>query len=261
MNGGGLIEFAWVAFLEIIIASVMLVFVFIKVNTGRASWVVLQSKACHLLKKSWPLILSSLAITLYMKIDQIMLGQLASESEIGIFSAALRISEVWYFLPMMIVPTFYPALLRSERLADGLFDRDMLRLLRGLVTLALVITLPIWIFSDKIIYLLYGNAFKGAAPVLAIHVWTSVFVFLEVAGGRWYIIKGLERLTFVRTLTAACANVLLNLKLIPYWGAVGAAMASLAAQMLSGFLFNAATRHTRPLFYLQCRSIISCLKI
>lgn len=256
LNGGRLVDFAWVALGEIVVATALLVYVFVKVNRTRAGWQVLKSEAGSLFGRSWPLMLSGLTITIYMKIDQIMLGQLAGDHEVGIFSAALRISEIWYFLPMIIVTSVYPSLLRSDQ-ADGTrFERDMLRLLRALVALAIAIALPIWLLSGQIIAFLYGESFRGAAPVLAIHIWTSVFVFLGVAGGRWYIVKGLERLTFLRTLFAACLNVILNLKLIPLWGAMGAALASLAAQAMSGVLFNAATARTRPLFFLQCRSLI-----
>ncbi|MEF2154769.1 flippase [Luteimonas sp. FXH3W] len=259
LNGGRLVDFAWVALGEIVVATVLLVFVFLKINRQRAGWRVVKTHASALLGRSWPLLLSGLTITIYMKIDQIMLGQLADDREVGIFSAALRISEIWYFLPMIVVTSVYPSLLRSDQADGARFDRDMLRLLRALVVMALMVALPIWLLADQIIELLYGESFRGAAPVLAIHIWTSVFVFLGVAGGRWYVVKGLERLTFARTLLAACLNVALNLKLIPLWGAVGAAVASLVAQAMSGVLFNAFTARTRPLFFLQCRSLISRL--
>ena len=237
LNNGNLIDFAWVAFGEIVVATALLVYVFLKVNRERAGWRIVRSQGVALLERSWPLLLSGLTITIYMKIDQIMLGQLAHARDVGIFSAALRISEIWYFLPMIIVPTVYPALLRSYQADSARFDRDMLRLLRWLVVMSLVIAMPVWLMADQIIDVLYGDSFKGAAAVLSIHIWTAVFVFLGVAGGRWYIVRGLERLTFSRTLLAAALNVALNLKLIPLWGAVGAASASLVAQAVSGFLF------------------------
>lgn len=255
LNGGRLVDFAWIALGEIVVATALLVFVFLNVNRHRAAWRPVKLQASALLGRSWPLLLSGLTITVYMKIDQIMLGQLADDREVGIFSAALRISEIWYFLPMIVVTSVYPSLLRSYQADGNLFDRDMLRLLRGLVVMALIIALPIWLLADQIIAVLYGESFQGAAPVLAIHIWTSVFVFLGVAGGRWYIVKGLERLTFVRTLLAACINVALNMKLIPLWGAVGAAVASLAAQAMSGVFFNALGARTWPLFVLQCKAM------
>lgn len=256
LNEGRLVDFAWVALGEIVMATTLLVFVFLKVHQRRAGWQVVKSEAHHLLGRSWPLLLSGLTITIYMKIDQIMLGQLADDREVGIFSAALRISEIWYFLPVIIATTVYPSLLRSDQVNGARFERDMLRLLRAMVVLALAIVLPIWLLADPIIAILYGETFQEAGPVLAIHIWTGLFVFLGEAGGRWYIVKGLERLTFVRTLVAACLNVVLNLKLIPLWGATGAALASLVAQAMSGVLFNAFTARTRPLFFLQCRSFI-----
>ena len=54
-----------------------------------------------LLVESWPLLLSGISIMVYMKIDQIMLGQILGDESVGIYSAALRISEIWYFIPMI----------------------------------------------------------------------------------------------------------------------------------------------------------------
>lgn len=261
LNEGRLVDFAWVALGEITVATALLLLVFAKVHLTRAAWRATKSEARYLLERSWPLLLSGLTITIYMKTDQIMLGQLADDRQVGIFSAALRVSEIWYFLPMIIVTTVYPSLLRSNQVDGQRFERDMLRLLRVLLVLALAIAVPIWLLSDAIVVLLYGDRFRDAAPVLAIHIWTGVFVFLGVAGGRWYIVSGLEKLTFVRTLSAAALNVALNLQLIPIWGATGAALASLAAQALSGVLFNAMTASTRPLFFLQCRALIPGLRV
>lgn len=67
------------------------------------------------LKDSWPRTLSAIAITAYVKIDQIMLGQMVSDEAVGIYSAATRISDVWYFVPMAIVASVFPAILEAKK--------------------------------------------------------------------------------------------------------------------------------------------------
>ena len=79
-------------------------------------------RAQILLKDSWALLLSSIAVVVYMKIDQIMLGQMVGDEAVGIYSAAVRVSEVWYFIPTTIVASVFPAPKREnlDRRNDGL---------------------------------------------------------------------------------------------------------------------------------------------
>ena len=103
--------------------------------------------------------------------------------------------------------------------------------------------------------MVFGASYAGAGAILAVHVWTSVFVFWGVVGETWYLNEGLMRLALYRTGSAAIANVALNFVLIPRYGGVGAAIATLAAQAWSAWLSNLVWRRTRPLFLLQIRSL------
>jgi PST family polysaccharide transporter len=109
--------------------------------------------------------------------------------------------------------------------------------------------------SSPVIRLVFGPGYAGAGPILAVHVWTSVFVFWGVVGETWYLTEGLTRLTLYRTASAALANVALNLVLIPRYGGIGAAVATLLSQAWSAWLSNLLWARTRPLFFLQMRSL------
>src|SRR3546814_5902900 len=64
-----------------------------------APWSISLPLARRLLGQSWPLLLSGFAVMTYMRIDQIMLATMLDDHAVGVFSAALRVAEVWYFIP------------------------------------------------------------------------------------------------------------------------------------------------------------------
>lgn len=95
-----LTAFVWATLAEAAVVAVILLMVLGRrgpsFNALRAS----AGRTKILIKDAWPLMLSGMAIAIYMKIDQIMLGQMVGEEAVGVYSAAVRISEVWYFIPM-----------------------------------------------------------------------------------------------------------------------------------------------------------------
>src|ERR1035441_2523064 len=122
---------------------------------------------------------------LYMRIDQVMLGQMLGDREVGIFSAAVRISESWYFVPMAILSAMAPALIMTQSESHQLYEARLLRLARLLCWMAIIMALLLSICSRQIIVFLYGPSYAAASPVLAIHAWAGVFVALGVAAGPW----------------------------------------------------------------------------
>src|SRR5204862_6174352 len=105
-------------------------------------------------------------------------------------------------------------------------------------------------------WLLYGAQYSGGGPILAVHIWAALFVFLGVAQGPWTINEGQTRLALFRTVIGAAANVILNVLLIPRYGPLGAAIATTASYALSAVILNALSNNTRKIFRLQIRSML-----
>jgi PST family polysaccharide transporter len=110
--------------------------------------------------------------------------------------------------------------------------------------------------SGFVARVLYGNQYEGVAPILAIHIWAALFVFLGVAQGPWNINESLTSLALLRTVIGAVANVILNIILIPRFGPIGAAIATTVSYALSAVILNAFSRKTREIFKLQLSSMI-----
>jgi len=210
-----------------------------------------------LLAAGAPLLLSGLAIVIYTRIDQVMLEHLpgGGARQLGLYSAALRLSEVWYFLPVALTSSVFPALVRSKEADESRYLDRLRRLFSLMAVIALTVAISTSLFASQLIQLVFGDRYAGAGTVLSIHVWTSIFVFWGVVGETWYLNEGLTRLTLYRTGSAALANVALNLVMIPRYGGVGAAIATLVSQAWSAWLSNLVWARTRPLFFMQLRSL------
>lgn len=222
---------------------------------GRASrWRFQRKRAIALLGHSWPVILSGMAIMIYMRIDMVMLKAMKGDVAVGIYAAATRISEVWYFVPSIIVSSVAPAIMRAKD--DPVRYHRLLSKLFSLMTFtALIIGSLVALSSSWLIRLLFSDAYSAAGPVLAVHVWASVFVFLGVAQAPWDLSEDRLKLGFYRTLGGAVSNILLNLVLIPRFSALGAAIATVVSYAVASVFGNVLSSATRPIFFLQLRSI------
>ena len=210
--------------------------------------------AKRLLKDSWPLILTSIAITIYMRIDQVMLKNLLGDKEVGLYSAALRLIEKWYFIPGIITQLFFPALVSAYHDKEKFYKR-LSQLTFFLGYLGLLISLTLSIFSKFIISLLYGNKYLESAPILSIASFTIFILFWMSTTSRRQAID-FQKIAFLGTVSSAIANILLNLILIPKFGAIGAAIASLLSFLIAGPFFLFIHPKGRENFFVAIKSLI-----
>jgi len=227
--GAPLVLFVVAAALEYALAGVGLVLVYIRLGGRPGTWRFSTGLTRRLLGASWPLILSGLANAINLRVDQLMLGTMVGPEAVGIYAAAARLSEVWYFVPVAIAASVFPAMVRAHAGDRVAFQGWMGRLYDLMVALALPIAIVVSVLSVQLIFLLYGNGYAASAPILAIHVWAGPFVFLGAALSRWLIAEDRLRFSLVRHGAGALVNVGLNLVLIPPLGGVGAAISTLVS--------------------------------
>lgn len=204
--------------------------------------------ARRLLTDSWPMIFTSFVIMIYMRIDQVMIQKMLGNEEVGIYSAALRLSEVWYFFPIIIVNSIYPALINAKSVNEDLYLLRLQRLYTFLIWMAIFVGVIVSFFSEPVINFLYGLEFKSAADVLIVHIWTGVFVFFGCAKGKWILTENIAKISLYCTGVGAVVNIIVNFILIPYMGVVGAAIATLIAQAVSALFV--------PLFFVKDRASV-----
>jgi O-antigen/teichoic acid export membrane protein len=216
---------------EAAIAALLLWLAWRSDSAGTVRWRWHLPVARELVRESWPLMFSSLAVILYMRLDQIMLASMVGDQEVGQFSAALRIAEIWYFIPMSIVTAAFPAILAKRREDSAAYERYMQQLYDGLAWLGIAVAALVTVFAEPAVRLLYGPAYEQAARILTIQIWAGVAVSMSFVHSRWLLAEGLQRYGLLYTVIAATLNVMLNLLLIPSHGAVGAAWATVITQI------------------------------
>jgi PST family polysaccharide transporter len=246
-----LVAFAWAAFGEAVLTAAFLLVAYQANHHNMRDWRYDGLVARELLRDSWPLLFAGLAVLLYMRLDVVMLQQMAGDREVGIYAAATRISEVWYFLPAVIVASVSPSIIKSHGTDPRLYIRKLQRLYFLMAWLAIGLSLPISLASGWIVKLLYGVQFKEAGPVLAIHLWASVAVFLGVASSQYLLVEQQQKISFYRTLIGVICNIVLNLFLIPRLGAMGAAIATVVSYFIATFsivFFKSTRAHSVHLF-------------
>ncbi len=230
-----LIYFAIVFSVEFLIAAAGFLLVYKHNKLKIIKWKFRKETAVNLLKDSWPLILAGLVISIYTKIDQVMIKNMLDSKELGYYAAAVKLSEAWYFIPVALTNSIFPAIINAKKVSNKFYFNRMQKLYDILAWMAISIAIPVSIFSREIINILFGSEFQSAAPVLTIYIWAGVAVFLGVASSQYLITENFTKLSFFRTFIGMIFNVILNLILIPKYGIVGAAVATLVSYSVATF--------------------------
>jgi PST family polysaccharide transporter len=254
--GAPLITFAWAGLVEVGLAALGLLLICDSQGKSLKPRLATFSRARRLLRQSWPLVISALFVVILMRTDQVMLGQMRGDRDVGIFSAALALSEIWYFVPMVITSSVFPAMAKAWSTDKKLFYQRLKQLYVLMIWLSLGVAIPLTLFSSEIVTLLYGRAFQSTATVLAIHCWAGIFLFLGVVSNMWYLLENLNHYTLYRCIVGAMVNVGLNFLLIPAYGAKGAAVSTLVAQFFASYLFDLLNKRTRNLFAMKTESAL-----
>lgn len=207
-----------------------------------------------LLRESVPYLLAGAAVLIYMRIDQLMLRDMVGERELGLYSAALPLSSALHFIPMALCTSLAPAMARlRQRDIEG-YQRAVVRLFGAMWWTMIPLASLVAALAPQIISLLYGTAYSGSAPMLAVHVFSAVPVALGVAQSVWIVNEGKNMISLYRTVFGAACNVALNLMLIPRFGGLGAATATVAAQTAAAVLSNILL--APKMFHLQLWSLV-----
>ena len=202
----------------------------------------------QLARDAWPMIAAAVAITLYLRLDQILIKARFGEGAVGVYSAAVRLSEVWSFVPTVICASVFPAIVSSKALSDERYYKRLESLFSLLIVIAIGVAIAVTLFSTSIITLLYGSRFRGAAPILAIHIWSGVFSAIGSANEKWFIVERKTILHTRNTVIGAMLNVVLNWLLIPYIGPIGGAVTAVATQFVTAYVLLALDPATRRSF-------------
>lgn len=231
-----LIAFAWAALAESGLGALGLVIAYKVSGQNIKTWRVRFLQAKSLLKDSWPLIISGLAIMVYLRIDMVMLGELADDQAVGIYSVATRISEVWYFIAIAIVNSVTPAIVEAKNSGETFYYNRLEKLFNLMAIMAYSIAIPLTFLSTNIVVLIFGPEYAAAGNVLSIHIWAALFTFFGWSKGVWIVTEGYTLYALVATSLGAIMNVVLNFWLIPTHREIGASIATVISYAFTDYV-------------------------
>lgn len=255
LNEASLVAFAFVSLFDTFILASGYVYFYFKNNLNINKWSFDWLLAKALLKDSWPLILTGFVISVYMKVDQIMISEMLGYQAVGEYAAAVKLSEAWYFVPTVIASSVFPSIINTKKNNEKLYYTRLQKLYSLVVKIALLIAISISFMSDWFVNLLYGQQFIEAGSVLVIHIWAGIFAFLGIASRKWLVAENLSMLSFWRTFFGMVINIVINLLLIPRYGIQGAAVATLISQVAAAYLFDVLCIKTRSNFVMKTKAL------
>ena len=252
-----LIAFAWAGLAETILGAMGLMAAYRVSGRFLKAWRATLGLAKELLRDSWPLIFSGIVSMIYLRIDQVMLGQMVSNEEVGIYSAAVRLAEVWYFIPMAIYSSVLPSIVEAKAVSDELFYGRLQKFYNMMAFIGYAVALPVTFLAGWIVELLFGAAYARAGSMLAVLIWAGLFVNLGVARSSFLMSMNWTRVHLMTVFLGSIINVALNFLLIPRYGGMGAVIASCVAYWVAAhgscYLYKPLLRTgnmlTKAIFY------------
>ena len=256
MRQATVVAFAIALAIESMLYALALAYFYTRQHQSIWGWRTNLPSLKYLLRESWPLVLSSTAVVIYLNIDQIMLGNMVDKQAVGIYASAATLSEATAFLPIILGSSLFPRIIKSRQLAPAVYQRRLQQYydLNTLVAYSLIaVLIPT---AGFLMTRLYGAEYQAGIPIFVVHILGSLFTYLGIAQSKWIVTEGLQRYNFYARLTGLISNILLNLVLIPLYGGVGAAIATLISYAMGGYLFFWCLPETRTNAYLMTKAIL-----
>jgi len=233
LNEAPLEAFAWVILFDSFILACGFLYFFFKNSTFKIQHLKFKKEtAISLLKDSYPLIFSTMLVSIYMKVDQIMIKEMMDTQAVGYYAAAFRIISALFIIPTVIATSLFPSIIHAKKVNNKLYDDRIQKLYTLLLWFSLIISSVIYILSQDIVNLLYGQEFFMAGTLLGILTWNFVFISLSSIHGKWLTVEGLLKYVMIYSSLGLLTNIVANYFFIKEYGIVGAAYATLLSQFI-----------------------------
>ncbi len=213
--------------------------------------------AKKLLKSAWPMIISAVAVIIYMKTDQIMIRIMIGIKEVGVYSAAMQVFSAWFTIPYIITISLLPAISKLKQGNKIIYERRMTQLFSLILWISLIALAGSLVFGDFMINLAFGNAYEGASLVFKISMITALFAAIGSVSARYFTIENMEKKLALRTFFAAIINIALNLFMIPNYGIYGAAISTLLCTFFANYIMDWFDSDLKTLLRMKHNAILN----
>lgn len=234
--------------LDYFLVSVILISFYKKVGGQRLRFDWRMGR--EMLSRSKYYIIPSLMVMIFQHTDRIMIKTMIGEAETGMYSAAITCIGISGFVFSAVIDSARPLILETKGQNHALYERRMIQFYSVITWMSIAQSIGMTLLAKPLIYILYGADYAQSAKILTVAVWYVTFGYYGSIRNVWILAEGKQKYLTGINVVGAVVNILLNWYLIPLWGAIGAAIASLITQFFTnvviGFIFK-PIRHNNDL--------------
>lgn len=217
--------------------------------------------AKNMMAWGWMVMFGAIFATVYKKIDQAMLMWMVGKEEVGVYAVAAQLSDVWSFVPLAIAASLFPKLIELKARDEKAYARRLQNIFDLLFLMGLILAVVTSLIAEQLVVFLFTESYAASAPVLIIHIWSCVFVFMRALFSKWIHIEQVFIFSMVTQGLGALTNILINYFVIPEYGAIGAAYATLFSYSMAAYFSLLFTKKTRLIFVMMTKSLFSIFRI
>lgn len=218
------------------VIAILLIFFYFKKGGSKLKFSF--SRIGKMLNKSKYYILAALMVVVIQNTDHIMLTKMIGEAENGYYAAAITCAGMAQFVFTAIVDSFRPLVLASKKEDRFEYENNVSRLYSIVIYLSLLQSLVFTIFAPIIVNIMYGVEFTATIQILQILTWYCSFAYMGSIRNMWLLAENKQSLLPIINLFGMILNIVLNAIMIPFLGAIGAALASLITQVFANFILG-----------------------
>lgn len=221
-----------------------------------ADWHFNPAEAKYLIKESFPLMLTSAAVILYQRIDQVMIGQMIDKESVGYFSVASRFVDIIIYIPFILSDTISPILIKTRKVSAEQYRikaQRFMNLTYWSTTIASALTA---LASYWLVTILFGKEYSPAVFILQILAFKAAGVAISTTAGRMIIIEGNQRYAIIRDLFGCLVCITLNYIFIPVYGITATAVIAIVCNFAAGYIADCFIPTFRPIFKMQTITLL-----
>lgn len=185
------------------------------------------------LKPSVTFFLMTVAATIYTNLDTVMLGFMTNSAQVGYYNAAVKMKNILASIVGALGAVLLP---RVSFYVEKGMHREYKKTLEKSLKVVLLIALPLMTYcmleAKDVLLFLSGKQYLPALSAMVVIMPTILLIGMSnITGMQILVPQGLEKYTIISTVVGAILDLFLNTALIPKYGALGASIGTLVAEM------------------------------
>lgn len=247
--------FAFAVFIDyaVLYLTVILMYKYKKYTVS--GWHIDISYIKYILKSAVPLFAAVLFYTFYQKVTVIIISSMYSDYASGIYSAAARLTEIWYLVPAVLMTAFFPAIIKAKQISEEEYNKRIKTLFYVTTIPFILIAFFAVLLSPFIIKILYGEKYIESSIVLSLTIWSVPFISFYVISSKCFILENKVKHLLLRSVLSFILIIFLSCILGSFYYLKGFSIAVVVSSFISFFLIDLFFKDTRELFFIKLSSM------